>query len=42
MRRIILIVISVLAPLAGIASPFASSAHAALNHNETFLRDLKD
>ena len=39
MRRIILIVISVLAPLAGVASPFASSAHAALNHNETFLKN---
>jgi hypothetical protein len=39
-RRVILIVIALLAPLASAAPPFASSAHAALNHNQTFLKDV--
>ena len=39
MRRIMFIAISILASLASVASPFASSAHAAMNHNETFVSD---
>ncbi len=39
MRRLMLIALSVLASLASVAPPFASSAHAGMNHNETFLRE---
>jgi hypothetical protein len=40
MRRTALFLLSIVASVLGAVTPFASSAHAVMNHNETFLQNV--